>query len=267
MQSFGSVFTLDMSSPRLRIIADVTNPKAVELVKKFPKFASKQPNMFLVIGGDGFMLDVMHKYWQKGLPFFGINAGHRGFLLNDPKTVANGIPKELKIYNLPMLDVEILLANGKIKRTVAFNDVWVERAKSQAAWIEVKVNGVVRLPKLVADSVLLATATGSTAYARAIGAWPLPLDAQSLVLVGSGVCDPIEFRPCYIPIWSNVEFKTLDPSKRPLIGVVDGHRVGRIVSMRATVSKTSSVQLANVGNYGLPEKLLGIQFPPQIRTR
>lgn len=261
MHSFGSVFTLETKNPRLHIVVDEGNTRAVEIAKRFSKFEDKQSNMILVCGGDGFMLDSLRRYWHKRLPFLGVNAGHKGFLLNNPDLVTEDFPKEVRIYDLPLLEVEITLQNSKIKRAIAFNDSWVERANGQSAWIEVKVNGVVRLPKLVADAALISTPAGSTAYARSMGAWPVPLDAQTLVLVGSNVVDPSGFCPCYLPIGSSVEFTNLDPSKRPLIGLVDGIRVGKVHSMKASVCRTASIQLANVGEYGLPEKLLGIQFP------
>jgi NAD kinase len=262
MQLFGSAFELDMPHPRLHIVADKKNPKALAIAKKFSHLSSGQPNMVLVCGGDGFMLDSLHKFWNMRLPFFGVNAGHKGFLLNDAQELSDGIPRKIKIYDLPLLEVEVVLVGGKIKRMLAFNDVWVEKInRGQAAWIEIKVNGVIRLPKLVADAALISTPTGSTAYARSMGAWPVPLDAQVLVLAGSSVFDPFEFKPCYLPIWSKIELRTIDLKKRPLFGIVDGIHLGKVEKIEASVSRTASIQLANVGDYGLPEKLLGIQFP------
>jgi NAD kinase len=56
------------------------------------------------------------------------------------------------------------------------------------------VNGVTRFPRLMADGVLAATAAGSTAYARAMGAKPIPIGTDLLVLAGSNVFDPPHWR-------------------------------------------------------------------------
>ena len=216
--------------------------------------------MIAVIGGDGFMLRTIKKLWRMRLPFFGVNVGHRGFLLNEPEGLANGIPTELIVHELPMLEVETTSKSGKFGRRLAFNDAWVERATTQTAWIEIKVDGVVRVENLIADAALVATPAGSTAYAMAMGASPLPLDARALVLAASNSCVPLRFRPCILPIDSSVEFRALDPQKRPIVGVIDGVRQGRVMTLRATVSQTAKAKLAFVGGRGLAEKLAGIQF-------
>lgn len=259
MQPFGNFFSIPFPEQRLLIVWDEKNPEAMLIAESLEPLKHRQPNLIVVIGGDGFMLRNIRRFWNKGLPFFGINSGHRGFLLNERSVIENGFPKEISIHTLPLLEGEIVTDSGKTKRFLAFNDVWVERAQSQTAWIEVKVNGVVQLPKLIADGVLLSTPAGSSAYARAMGTSPLPLDAQALVLSGSNVSSP-NFKPCYLPIDSSLEFRTLDPLKRPLFGVVDGIRQGKVRTMRANVSKTASVQLAFEGKHSLSEKLVDIQF-------
>lgn len=259
MQLFGSVLPLPLSDLRLMVLADETNPKTKDLAAMLEPHINQKPNLIAVIGGDGFMLRMIRRFWHKRLPFFGINAGHRGFLLNEPAVLKENFPP-LNIYHLPLLDVEVYGASGKTKRLMAFNDVWVERVKSQTAWVEVKVDGVVRLPKLVADAAIISTPSGSTAYAMAMGASPLPLDAQALVLAGSNVCDPLGFKPCYLPLSSRVEFTTLNADKRPLYGVIDGVRQGQVARLKVAVSQTASVQLAFAESHSLTEKLAGIQF-------
>ncbi len=269
MQFFGNELNIIMDSPRVFLVVDQTNSRAIKQSKKFKKYVKSDPNLIVVCGGDGFMLDSIRRYQHMQLPFCGDNAGHVGFLLNNPKASSKGIPRKLKIYTLPIFNVEMIFVNGKVKRTVAFNDVWVERLKdprkkkSQTASIEIKVNGRVRLKRLVADGALIATPTGSTGYAKSMGASPVPLDAQVIVLAGSNTLSPDSFRPCNLPIWSTVEFRVLDPVKRPGIGVVDGIQVGRVQSVKASISKTASFQLVSIGRNSLPEKLLGTQFPKQ----
>jgi NAD kinase len=55
---------------------------------------------------------------------------------------------------------------------LAFGDAWVERMGGQAAWLELEIDGRVRVRKIVGDGVLVATPSGSSAYARAMDASP-----------------------------------------------------------------------------------------------
>jgi NAD+ kinase len=262
MLLFGSVHHLSVPEPRLLVVSDPHNKVKTFVAKEeLEKYAHRHPNLIAVVGGDGFMLHTIRRLWHRRLPFFGVNVGHRGFLLNEPTVIKRRFPEEVALYHLPFLEVEAELESGRVKRMLGFNDAWVERAKSQTAWIEVKINSTTRLRRLVADGALVSTPAGSTAYAMAMGASPLPLDAQTLVLVGANVSQPHGFKPCYLPLGSEIEFVTCDPVKRPMIGVVDGLRQGRVKRFRVTVSKMASVELAFAGKHNLTEKLAGIQFP------
>ena len=265
MQIFGN-FTQPLPDPRLLIITDERNPKAADAAAPYRSLVKPQPNLIMVFGGDGFMLRTVRRLWHKRLPFFGVNVGHLGFLLNEPSLLHGRLPEHLHIHHLPFLEVSVHRTDGKRRNVLAFNDAWVERAKSQTAWIEVRQNREIRLDRLVADGALVATPAGSTAYASAMGASPLPLDAQALVLAGSNVAEPIGFRPCYLSLNSEILLRAADPIKRPLNGVVDGINLGRVSSLHIAVSPTATVQLAFGGSNGLAEKLARKQFPSQVSS-
>jgi NAD+ kinase len=257
-----------LQTPRLLILSDESNEEARAIEKKFAPYAvGQEPNCLLIIGGDGTMLHGIRKYWRLRLPFLGINAGHRGFLLNGADELLNGFPQSnLTIRQSPLLYLETLPVGGGEngwEKTLAFNDAWAERATGQAAWIEVKVNGQVRLPHLVADGILLSTAAGSTAYARAMGATPLLVETPALILVGSNTMEPPNWTSALLSFDSEVEIRTLDPDKRPLMGFADGIPQGRIERMRARVSRIAAVELAFCRGHDMAEKIAEIQFPLQ----
>ena len=242
------------------IVSDEWNEKSREMRKKLPLENSDDPNIILVVGGDGTMLRAIRKLWRKRLPFFGINTGHLGFLLN------SGLPPELVgqsliVEQLSMLRVETLGLDGEQKISLAFNEAWVERGTGQTAWIEVAVDGRVRLNKMVADGALVSTAAGSASYARAMGAAPLPLSTPALLLVGSNVLYPVFWHPAVLPLNSEVEFRTLDPVKRPLNGFVDGVPQGKVSWMSVKTSNIAAVELAFDPRHDPAEKLARIQFP------
>jgi len=245
---------------RLLIVADERNAAAVRAAEAFRDRAHDDPDLVLVFGGDGTMLHAIRQHWRLRRPFFGVNTGHVGFLLNQdaPGSLTS---EELMLYQLPLLRAEVETADGMVREAVAFNDAWVERAAGQTAWVEVRVDGVVRLPKVVADGALVATAAGSTSYARALGAPPLPYHTPALLLVGSNVLAPSHWRPVVLGLDAEVELRTLDPVKRPLQGYIDGVAQGEVRALRVRVSRTAAVELAFRATHDPASKLARLQFP------
>ena len=223
--------------------------------------------MIVVIGGDGMMLHAIKKHWRLRVPFFGINTGNKGFLLNQIKESFSPalLQEELMIRSSPLLYGVVETLEGEKKDGLAFNDVWVQAEQGKAAWIEVTIDGTVRLEKCVGDGLLLASAAGSTAYARAIGATPLPVGTPLLTLVGSNLMEPNNWKSAHLPLHSQVMLRSIDPTpqpkKRPLYGFIDGIPQGEIMSLQARASRFAAVELAFLPDHDLAERLARIQFP------
>ena len=249
-----------LEAGRPLVIHDESSAVAARLAAELGPSAEGDPDVIVVIGGDGTMLRAVRQHWRLRVPFVGVNAGHRGFLLNNARP-ADLLAGELVLEQLPLLWVEAEEAGGGRHEAVAFNDAWVERGTGQTAWIKVEVNGRERLRQLVADGALVSTAAGSTGYARAMGAASLPLNTPALLLVGSNVLRPEGWRPAVLPLDSVVRLTTLDPDKRPLSCYIDGVSQGTVRSMTARISKIAAVELAFDPRRDLGEKLAQIQFP------
>ncbi len=250
---------LHVQGTKLLVVSDPRNEEARQIASRFPD-SHDDPELIVVIGGDGTMLRAIREHWRRRVPFYGINAGHLGFLLNDvpASTLAD---EEFLLEHVPLLHVETETTDGARHSALAFNDAWVERATGQTAWIEVLVNGQQRLARLVADGALVATAAGSTSYARAMGATPLPLGTSALLLVGSNVLAPDGWRPVVLPLETVVELRSVDPEKRPLHGFVDGHAHGNVRWLRARMSNIAAAELAFSPGHDPVAKLSKIQFP------
>lgn len=246
------------------IQADAKNPKAAAFAKQFRSTAKGRhdPRFILTIGGDGAMLRGIREHWRRRLPFFGINAGHLGFLMNRREDLAPGPfpPRDVIFRQLPMLYLEFEDEKGNVTTDYGFNDAWVERSTSQSAWLEVTVNGVRRIPKLVSDGALVATAAGSTAYARAMGASPLLADTPAWLLVGSNVMEPANWKSALLSADTTVEVRSLDPVKRPIAAFVDGIARGKVIAIRARISRAAAVELVFRANHDMAEKIAAIQF-------
>jgi nicotinate (nicotinamide) nucleotide adenylyltransferase len=253
---------LRLDEPRLLIEYDERNPNASALASQYRRYASDRPNLILSIGGDGTMLHAIRRHWRLRIPFLGLNAGHLGFLANE-RLPADLAGVEFVTHLLPMLSVESQTPDGRLSRHTAFGDAWVEREGGQAAWLQLEIDGQVPIKKLVGDGLLIATASGSSAYARALGASPVPLNAPVLTLAGSNVFQPRFWKPMALADDTEVSVVSLDRSgKRPVRGFVDGQPLGIVQSMRIRRSPVANVELAFVGEFDPSIKMFRSLFPP-----
>ncbi|MFH0873441.1 MAG: hypothetical protein V1846_01225 [Candidatus Komeilibacteria bacterium] len=248
---------------RIWLRVDHRNPRAISLAQRFQPYVVRQkPELIVVIGGDGLMLQTIHRDWRRRLPFYGINAGYRGFLLNEMPRGRMILPTaDAQSYHLPLLYVEQTDTTGKVHESLAFNDAWVERASGQTGWFQVLINDRIQLKHLIADGLLVSTAAGSTAYARAMGATPLPPGTPNLCLVGSNVLEPPQWKMANLQADDRVEIRTLNPQKRPVNSFVDG--VGPLLTNKLTVrtSRIAAVELVLNASYNFAAKLTALQFP------
>lgn len=237
-----------IEAARIRLLVDECNPAAREVARRFSEVpVVDTPQLFVVVGGDGAMLHAIGSHWRSRVPFFGVNAGHRGFLLNRIPEQGCHVPdlfRDLILRLLPLLEVEIELASGERHLLHAFNDAWMERTGGRAAWFEMRLDGVPYLERVVGDGVLVATPAGSTAYARAMGATPLSIDSSELLLVGSNIWEPARWGFAPIPADGLVDIRVLEPSRRPMAAFVDGRPQGPALAMRVRRSRTGAACLA-----------------------
>jgi NAD+ kinase len=260
-----SVTSWQIDEPRLLIVADERNPKACEWKERLRRFAChERPNLIVVIGGDGTMLHAIQEHWRKRLPFFGLNAGHLGFLMNDESSVSEDDfpPSPLILRQMPMIHAESQLETGDVRHDLSFNDVWVERVTGQTAWFSLAINGETRFSKMVSDGVLLSTAAGSTAYALSMGATPLLADTAAWLVVGNNVMQPRSWKSAMLSLDDTVEITVLDHEKRPVQGYIYGVPIGEVLRMRASISRVASAELAFCQDHDMAHKIARLQFPP-----
>lgn len=248
-------------TPKVRLVYDSRNEKASRIAERYGKWEDSDADFILVIGGDGTMLHAIRQYWRLRLPFIGINAGHLGFLMNQtPFETLDGL--EVVSYRMPMLRTMVESTTGTVQKHLAFSDAWIERQTGQAAWFQLDVDGERRVPKVVGDGLLVATPSGSSSYARAMGATPVPLDTQSLTIAGSNIFRPRFWRALMMPAAAKIRIQTLDHSgKRPVAAFVDGVPAGPAESIEVSISHIAAVELAFGRDSDLSAKLLASLLP------
>ncbi len=170
-------------------------------------------DVLLVLGGDGTILQVMHELGEKMAPIFGINLGSLGFLTcvssDDYQRAAEAvISGDFIVSHRSLLDVHVLRGGEVVARQLGLNDAVISRGEiSRLIKLETLIDGVA-LTRYNADGLIIATATGSTAYSLAAGG-PI-LMPESGVFVITPICPhvltnrsvitsdiaTVEVRPC-----------------------------------------------------------------------
>ena len=199
-----------------------------ELISKYDFLIDLERNdiedcdAIITLGGDGMVLQTMHKYMGAKVPIFGMNRGSVGFLLN--KYNRDGLRKRLSnaiSATLHPLEVTTQTQDGNINTALAINEVSLLRETSQSAHIKIEVNKQVRMEKLVGDGILLSTPAGSTAYNYAAHGPIIPLGTNLLALTPISPFRPRRWRGALLSHINKVKFTVLDSVKRPVSAVAD----------------------------------------------
>jgi len=215
----------------------------------------------VALGGDGLMLQTLHRFRDSGKPIYGMNRGSVGFLMNE---FADGDLKE-RIANaqravIHPLIMEAVDMTGKSHRAPAINEVSLLRQTYQAAKLRLSIDGKVRLAELTCDGILVATPAGSTAYNLSAHGPILPLNATLLALTPLSPFRPRRWRGALLPDTARIEIAVLEPEKRPVSAVADHFEVRSVVAVRARMDKASSMIMLFDPGHNLDERILAEQF-------
>ncbi len=223
--------------------------KARELGVEVPE---QELELVMVLGGDGTILKAAEIVRETATPLMGINLGHVGFLAESEReglshAVSRVVDKDYLVKDRLTLDVKVLVAGKEVYRTWALNEATVEKSAAERM-LEVVVEIDSRpLSSFGCDGVIMATPTGSTAYAFSAGGpvvWPsveailmVPLSAHALFA-----------RPLVISPRSLLAVEVLDRSAGTGVLWCDGRRTTDLpVGARVEVSRSSkSVRLARL---------------------
>lgn len=145
-------------------------------------------DMLIAVGGDGSVLRAGHLCAPSKVPILGVNLGRLGFLIQIDRKEWRGYFERLFngeawIENRMMLNAEHVRAGESLGTTIALNEVVVGRGANLRPVRLVAYVDSRELTSYVADGLIAATATGSTAYALAAGGPILPPELRNILLV------------------------------------------------------------------------------------
>ena len=221
----------------------------------------KHARAIVALGGDGLMLQTLHRFMHDRIPIYGMNRGSVGFLMNEyreddlPGRIARA--EVSAIHPLSMTAVD---AAGRHHEALAINEVSVFRETHQAARLRLSVDGQVRLAELMCDGVLVSTPAGSTAYNLSAHGPILPINAPLLALTPISAFRPRRWRGALLPNRARIRIEALDADKRPVSAVADNVETRSVLSVEiAEVRGIELLMLFDPG-HNLDERILSEQF-------
>ena len=195
------------------------------------------------------------------LPFYGINCGSVGFLMNQHAlTDLNERLNRSRPATLYPLHMYAKRASGKIMQALAFNEVSMFRQGRQAAKIRVSIDHVVRLKELICDGILVATPAGSTAYNFSAGGPIIPLGSNVMALTPLVPFRPRRWRGALLNHDSSINFTILEPKKRPVNAVADFTEFQDVEEVVISEQRKSGVNLLFDPEHNLEERIIKEQF-------
>jgi len=218
-------------------------------------------DLIIVLGGDGFMLHTLHKYMSYNIPFFGMNVGNVGFLLNEfnHEDLLLRIKKSKPTIIHP-LKMEAVTTKGEIEKRLAINEVSLMRSTNQAAKIRISVNDSVQILELVSDGVMVATPAGSSAYNFSVGGSIIPLGSNILALTPISPFRPRRWSGALLPHNATIKLEILEFDKRPVNAVADFLDVTDVSCVTIEEDRDSRIKLLFDEDHSLEERIIKEQF-------
>ena len=231
------------------------------LITRYGDAPPEHADVIVALGGDGQMLQTMHRYLNSKIPIYGMNRGSVGFLLNDYR-------EDLLLERLEKAEINVIhplrmTAYDEERaehRALAINEVSLFRQIYQAAKLRISVDSRVRLDELICDGVLVSTPAGSTAYNLSAHGPILPIDAPLMVLTPISPFRPRRWRGAILPNEAVVVIEVLEPGKRPVSAVADNTEFRDVVAVEVKEASDVDIVMMFDPGHSLAERILREQF-------
>jgi len=240
-------------------------PEAQEALQRLSKrYGGVEPEraqVIIALGGDGLMLQTLHRFMGTEVPIYGMHRGSVGFLMNEygeDHLLERVASAKLSIIHPLKMAAENVA--GETLQALAINEVHLYRQTAQSARLAIAVDGKERLSELVCDGVLVATPAGSTAYNLSVGGPILPLKAHLLALTPISPFRPRRWRGALLSNKAQVKITVLEAVKRPMSAVADHTEFRNVLSVCVREERGYGLKLLFDPGHALEERILAEQF-------
>jgi NAD+ kinase len=232
-----------------------------ELCARYRTVPPAEADVIIALGGDGFMLETLHRYLERGVPFYGMHRGSVGFLMNGygPSGLEErlALAQPVAIHPLSMAATD---RHGQRCDAIAINEVSLVRQGRQAAKLKITVDDTVRLDELSADGVLVATPVGSTAYNLSAHGPIIPLGADVLALTPISAFRPRRWRGALLPHKARVRIDVLEIERRPVSAAADFTEIREVATVSVREAAEIAITMLFDPEHNLEERVLKEQF-------
>ena len=231
------------------------------LAARFGDAPEDEAEVIVALGGDGFMLNTLHRTQELDVPVYGMNRGTVGFLMNEYSETdlldrLNDAVEEV----INPLKMKAESVTGQEYKALAINEVALLRGGPQAAKLKITVDGRLRLEELICDGALVATPAGSTAYNYSAHGPILPIGSDVLALTAVAPFRPRRWQGALLPKTATVRFDVLDAEKRPVMADADSRWVENVLWVEVTSEPSIRHRILFDAGHGLEERLIREQF-------
>ncbi|HZY67694.1 MAG TPA: NAD kinase [Devosia sp.] len=253
-----------MSADRVSFVSSGTseaNGAMGKLRARYGDCGAERAEVIVALGGDGLMLQTLHRVMSRNVPVFGMNFGSVGFLMNE--FGEDGLLERLraaKPTRIAPLSMHVTAVGGETFDALALNEVSLFRTTYQAVKVEIGVDGRTQMEELICDGILLATPAGSTAYNLSAHGPILPIDSPLLALTPISPFRPRRWRGAILPNTAVVTFRTREHEKRPVSAVADNVEFSNVREVVVREDRSHQVTLLFDPGTGLEERVLSEQF-------
>lgn len=240
---------------------DEDDPVRRALAELYGESDVEAADVLVCLGGDGFMLQTLHKYEDLSTPVYGMNRGTVGFLMNEfSEDNLRARIEAAETATIHPLRMHALTVDGEEIEALAINEVSLLRHGPQAAKLKLFIDGRERLSELVCDGALVSTPAGSTAYNYSAHGPIVPIGAEILAITAMAAYRPRRWRGALVPASARVRFEVLEANKRPVAAAADGFEALSILSVEIASEPNISHHLLFDPGHGLEERLIREQF-------
>ncbi|UOK70564.1 NAD kinase [Ancylobacter polymorphus] len=231
------------------------------LTARYGTVPAEDADVVVALGGDGFMLQTLHRFRDSGTPIYGMNRGSVGFLMNSfrEEDLPARITASQRVVIHPLM-MEATDIKGRQHRAWAINEVSLIRQSYQAAKLRIAIDGKVRMEELICDGVLVATPAGSTAYNLSAQGPILPIGTPLLAVTPISAFRPRRWRGALVPDRARVDIAVMEFEKRPVNATADHFEVRDVVAVRARLDANSSMTMLVDRDHSIEERILAEQF-------
>ena len=232
-----------------------------EFVSSYLQSDPESADVIIAIGGDGILLKSLHDFNSLNKPFFGINFGSVGFLMNSAnksnleETIKSSKSTELKPLKMIAKDDK-----NKTYESIAYNEVSLMRQSHQASKFEIKINDITRMNELICDGVLVSTSAGSTAYNLSAHGSILPLDSRLLALTPISAFRPRRWRGALLSESNIIKINVLNFKERQVSVTADNIEFRNIKEVTIQSSNDKKCKILFDKNHSIEDKILNEQF-------